>query len=43
MASYYKAKVESLTGFEKYEIIHFGYKPAKNDEVIIKQKLWHEE
>ena len=34
----YKAKVGSLTGFEKDEIIHFGQIVADNDEVIIKRK-----
>ena len=38
MVTYYKTKVGSLTGLEKHEIIHFGYKPAENDEVIIKRK-----
>ena len=40
---YYKAKVESIIGWQGNVIIHFGYKSAKNDEVIIKQKLWPEE
>lgn len=29
MATYYKAKVGSLAGLEKHEILHFGYKPAR--------------
>ena len=42
MATYYKAKVESLAGLENSEIIHFGQMVADNDEIIIKQKAWNE-
>ena len=38
MATYYKAKVESLAGLENSEIIHFGQMDADSDEVIIKRK-----
>ena len=38
MATYYKAKVESLAGLENSGIIHFGQMDADNDEVIIKRK-----
>lgn len=40
MATYYKAKVGSLAGLEKHEIIHFGYMDTDSDEVIIKRKPW---
>ena len=38
VATYYKAKVESVIGCQENEIIHFGQMVAKNDEVIIKRK-----
>ena len=31
MATYYKAKVGSLAGLEKHEIIHFGYMDTDSD------------
>ena len=42
MATYYKAKVESLAGLENSEIFHFGQMDADSDEVIIKRKSWDE-
>ena len=38
MATYYKAKVESLIAGENREIIHFGQMDADSDQVIIKRK-----
>ena len=34
MATYYKAKVGSLAGLEKHEIIHFGYMDTDSDGVV---------
>ena len=38
VATYYKAKVESLIAGGNREIIHFGWMVADSDEVIIKRK-----
>ena len=38
MATYYKAKVESLAWLENSEIFYFGQVVADSDEVIIKLK-----
>ena len=38
MATYYKAKVGKVIGWQGNEIFHFGQMDADNDEVIIKRK-----